>query len=117
MNLTAAEVAYLMRFEFETWFNLDGPGSVYAECQDRAANESPSTPASYLRDLADLATPSVQYQVIADVQFETDYTKLIHKYPRVPFPWESLAALHQRVLELDPLAQPRERGPAASAPV
>jgi hypothetical protein len=114
MNLTEAEIAYLKRFEFETWFNLHGPGTVYAECHAMAPHLER---ASYLSDMADLATPSVQYQVIDDVQFETDWTKLVDKYPKVPFPWESLEALHQRVLELDPLSQPRERGTAAAAPV
>jgi hypothetical protein len=114
MNLTEAEVAYLRRFEFETWFNLHGPGSVFAECHAKAA--SVTAPASYLRDLADLATPAVQYQVIADVQFETEWIKLADRYPTVPFPWDSLEDLHRRVLELDPLSQPRERGTAAAAP-
>jgi hypothetical protein len=114
MDLTEAEIAYLKRFEFETWFNLHGPGTVYAECHAMAPHLER---ASYLSDMADLATPSVQYQVIADVQFETDWTKLADKYSKVPFPWESLEALHRRVLELDPLSQPRERGTAAAAPV
>ncbi len=106
MNLTEAEAVYLRRFEFETWFNLDGPDSVYAECHAMAPH---LTRASYLGDMALLATPSIQYEVLGDVQFETDYTKLVHKYPKTPFPWESLEALHQRVLELDPLSQPRDR--------
>ena len=45
-----------------------------------------------------------------------DYTKLLDKYPKVPFPWESLEALHQRVLELDPLSQPREQGEDVAVP-
>jgi hypothetical protein len=114
MNLTEAEIAYLRRFEFETWFNINGPGSVREECATLAGDPKRF---SYLGDLADLATPSIQYQVIGDVQFETDPAKLEGKYPKVPFPWESLEALHQRVLELDPLSQPRERGTAATAPV
>ena len=114
MNLTEAEIAYLRRFEFETWFNIHGPGSVREEC---AALASDPGRFSYLSDLADLATPSIQYDVLGDVQFETDPTGLEVRYPRVPFPWESLEALHRRVLELDPLSQPRQRGTAAAAPV
>jgi hypothetical protein len=113
MNLTEAEIAYLRRFEFETWFNLHGPGTVRAECHAMAPHLER---ASYLSDMAELATPSVQYQVIRDVQFETDYTRLIDKYPKMPFPWESLEALHQRVLELDPLSQPREQGEDVPVP-
>jgi hypothetical protein len=108
MNLTEAEVAYLRRFEFETWYRLDGPDSVRAECRAMAPDLKR---ASYLGDMADLATPCVQYQVLRDVQFEPNYTRLEHKYPKVPFPWESLETLHQRVLELDPLHQPKDRGP------
>jgi hypothetical protein len=114
MNLTEAEIAYLKRFEFETWFNLRGPGTVYAECHALAPHLER---ASYLSDMADLATPSIQYQVIGDVQFEMDPAKFEGKYPKVPFPWESLEALHRRVLELDPLSQPREVGTAEAAPV
>ena len=109
MNLTDAEIAYLKRFEFETWYRLDGePVSIFAECRAMAPHLKR---ASYLGDMADLATPSIQYQVLRDVQFEPDYTKLIDKYPKVPFPWESLEALHRRVLELEPLKQPKDRGP------
>jgi hypothetical protein len=108
MNLTEAEIAYIKRFEFETWYNLDGPDGVRAEC--RAMVSQPQR-TSYLSDLADLATPSLQYQVIRDVQFESDHTKLERKYPKGPFPWASLEALHQRVLELDPLSLPHDRGP------
>jgi hypothetical protein len=108
MNLTEAEIAYIKRFEFETWYNIDGPGSVRAEC--RAMVPRPER-ISYVGDLADLATPSLQYQVLRDVQFESDHTKLEHRYPKVPFPWASLDALHQRVLELDPLSLPHDRGP------
>ncbi len=79
------------RFEFETWYNLHGPGSIFAECRAMAPHRER---ADYLGDMADLATPSLQYQVLRDVQFEPDHTKLEHKYPRVPFPWESLEALH-----------------------
>jgi hypothetical protein len=107
MNLTEAEIAYLKRFEFETWYRLDGPDSVRAECRAIAPDLKK---ASYLADMAELATPSIQYQVLRDVQFEDDYTKLLDRYPKVPFPWESLEALHQRVVELDPLSQPREQG-------
>jgi hypothetical protein len=114
MNLTEAEIAYLRRFEFETWFNIRGPGSVREECAALAANPEQF---SYLSDMAELATPSIQYQVLEDVQFEDDYTKIVDKYPKVPFPWESLEALHGRVLELDPLSQPRERGSATAASV
>jgi hypothetical protein len=104
MNLTEAEIAYLKRFEFETWYRLDGaPGSIFAECRAMAPHRAR---ADYLGDMADLATPSIQYQVLRDVQFEPDHSKLEHKYPRVPFPWVSLEALHQRVLELDPLSLP-----------
>jgi hypothetical protein len=108
MNLTEAEIAYLKRFEFETWYRLDGPDSVRAECRAMAPD---LTKAGYLADMADLATPSIQYQVLRDVQFEDDYTKLEAQYLKVPFPWESLEALHQRVLELQPLKQPKDRGP------
>jgi hypothetical protein len=108
MNLSEAEIAYLKRFEFETWYRIDGPGSVRDECRAMVPHLER---ASYLGDMADLATPSIQYQVLRDVQFEPDHTKLEAKYPKVPFPWESLEALHRRVLELDPLKQPHDRGP------
>jgi hypothetical protein len=108
MNLTEAEIAYLKRFTLETWFNMYGPGTVYAECHAMAPHLER---ASYLSDMADLATPSIQYQVMRDVQFETDPSPYLDKYPKVPFPWGSLEALHQRVLELEPLKQPKERGP------
>jgi hypothetical protein len=114
MNLTEAEIAYLKRFEFETWFNMYGPGTVHAECQAMA---SAGVRASHLGDMADLATPVIQYQVMRDVQFETDPTPFLDRYPKTPFPWESLEALHQRVIELDPLSQPHERGTAAAASV
>lgn len=114
MNLTEAETAYLRRFEFEIWFNIHGPGSVREEC---AALAGDSGRFSYLSDLADLATPSIQYNVLGDVQFETDPGGLEAQYPRVAFPWESLEALHQRVLELDPLSRPREWGTASSSSV
>jgi hypothetical protein len=108
MNLTEAETTYLNRFEFETWYRLDNrPDSVLAECRAMAPHLER---ASYLSDMAELATPSIQYQVLRDVQFEDDYTKFLDEYPKVPFPWVSLEALHQRVLELDPLSQPRELG-------
>jgi hypothetical protein len=58
MNLTEAEIAYLRRFEFETWFNLHGPGTVFAECHAMAPHLER---ASYLSDMAELATPSIQY--------------------------------------------------------
>jgi hypothetical protein len=114
MNLTEAENAYPRRFEFETWFNINGPGSVREEC---AALSGDPKRFSYLSDMAVLATPSIQYQVIGDVQFETDPAELEGKYPKVPFPWEALEALHLRVLELDPPSQPRERGAAAATSV
>jgi hypothetical protein len=123
MNLTEAEIAYLRRFEFESWFNLFGPGTVHDECRELATNEvrrKEGEPAAirtgYLSDMAMLATPSIQYQVLGEVQFETDPTKFEDKYPKVPFPWESLDALHQRVLELDPLSQPREQGEDVPVP-
>ncbi len=112
MNLTKAEIAYLRRFEFETWFNIQGPGSVREECATLAGDPGRFR---YLSDLADLATPFIQYDVLRDVQFETDPTGLEDRYPKVPFAWESLDALHRRVLELDPLSQPRERGGVAAA--
>jgi len=109
MNLTEAEIAYLKRFEFETWYRLDNkPDSVFAECRAMAPQLER---ASYLGDLADLATPSLEFQVLRDVQFEDDYTKQLDKYPKVTFPWESLEALRRRVLELEPLKQPIDRGP------
>ena len=113
MNLTEAEIAYLRRFEFETWFNINGPDSVRAECAALAGNPHRF---SYLSDLADLATPFIQFQVLGDVQFETDPGKFMDNYPKVAFPWKSLEALHSRVLELDPLSQPRERETAMARP-
>jgi hypothetical protein len=90
MRLTDAETAYLRRFCFEVWYRLDGPGSTVDECK------------GHYYDLADLATPTIQREVGEDIQFEPDYTQKEADYPKVPFPWESLEALHLRALEIQP---------------
>jgi hypothetical protein len=88
MNLTQQEAAYVRRFCYEVWHRMNGPETTINQC-----------PGHYY-DLAALATVSgIQYEVIQAAEAQGDQES---PPAMVPFPWESLDALEERVKEFQP---------------
>ncbi len=81
-RLTKPEMAFIRRFCFEVWHQIKGPDTIrerYEGCY---------------WDLADLATVSgIQYEVIRAAELAGNQEA---PPPTVPFPWDSLDALHDR---------------------
>jgi hypothetical protein len=86
MILTDQEAAYVRRFCFEVWHRIDGPDTTINQCS------------GHYYDLAALATLSgIQYEVIQAAEESGDQEP---PPPVVPFPWDSVDALQDRVKEL-----------------
>jgi hypothetical protein len=88
MILSEQEAAYVRRFCYEVWHRIDGPDTTINQC-----------PGHYY-DLAALATLSgIQYEVIQAAEESGDQET---PPPQVPFPWESLDTLGERVRGFQP---------------
>ncbi len=85
MILTDPQAAYVRRFCYEVWHRMNGPDTTINQC-----------PGHYY-DLAALATLSgIQYEVIQAAEESGDQEP---PPPAVPFPWESLDAMRERIKE------------------
>jgi hypothetical protein len=83
MNLTPQEIAYLDRFCYEVDHFLHGEGSVFRQCPGQYQN---------LGALTNFAPPEIK----------TRWGQRDRQPPpTVPFPWESLGAISDRLAELE----------------
>jgi hypothetical protein len=80
------EIAYLRRFCWEVFHQENGPETTINQC-----------PGHYY-DLADLAATTSLAQETIQAAYDMDYQD--PPLPMVPFPWKSLADLHERAREL-----------------
>jgi hypothetical protein len=86
MTLNDAEAAFIRRFCYEIWHQLEGPDTIRERCS------------GYYWDLADLATISgIQREVIRAAE-EAENREV--PPPEVPFPWASLDELRDRAESL-----------------